>query len=306
GMYPEAKGVLDLVLADSKSGSEDSIALIAHSAASILMGRPEQGLKDLANPAIGANYESQLWKALACARQGKWAEAREKFKNSEFAVTSLPIELQAIVLSEAMRASIEVRDYAGAARRASELDIIRVPPELKPAISVLRGRLAEALGHDKDALDDYKNAVESPDRAAAAEAKLLEIELRQRRDEINQADRLRELETLSVTWRGDAIEVRTLEELARIYSDTGRYAESFAAARAATRLQPNSEAARAAQDAASALFAQLYLSPKGDDLPPVDALAMFYDYRELTPIGRRGDEMIRRLAERPVAGELLA
>ena len=80
------------------------------------MGRPEQALKDLANPAIGTNYDSQLWKALAYARQGKWAEAREKFKNVEFAITSLPIELQRIVMPEAMRASLEVRDYSGAAQ----------------------------------------------------------------------------------------------------------------------------------------------------------------------------------------------
>jgi hypothetical protein len=53
------------------------------------------------------------------------------------------------------------------------------------------------------------------------------------------------------------------------------------------------------------LFAQLFLSPTGDDLPPVDALGMFYEYRELTPIGRRGDEMIRRLADRLVAVDLL-
>ena len=106
-------------------------------------------------------------------------------------------------------------------------------------------------------------------------------------------------------WRGDAIEVRALQMMARIYSDTGRYGESLAAARTATRLQPNSEISRAGQDASAALFAQLYLSPKGDDLPPVDALGMFYEYSELTPIGRRGDEMIRRLADRLVAVDLL-
>ena len=50
---------------------------------------------------------------------------------------------------------------------------------------------------------------------------------------------------------------------------------------------------------------RLFLSPKGDDLPPVDALGLFYEYRELTPIGRRGDEMIRRLADRLVAVDLL-
>ncbi len=269
------------------------------------MGRPELALKDLNNPAIGTNYDSQLWKALAYARQGKWAEAREKFKNVEFAITSLPIDLQRIVIADAMRASLEVKDYSGAAKRSSDLDVVGLPPEMKPAISVLRGRLAEALGHDKDALDEYRIAIESADRVAAAEAKLLEIALRQKRDEISQADALRELETLSMTWRGDGIEVRTLQMLARIYADTGRYGESFAAARTATRLQPNSEAARQCQDAAAALFAQLFLGPKGDDLPPVDALGMFYEYRELTPIGRRGDEMIRRLADRLVAVDLL-
>ena len=180
---------------------------------------------------IGTSYDSQLWKALAYARQGKWAEAREKFKNVEFAITSLPIDLQRIVIAEAMRASLEVKDYSGAAKRSSDLEVIGLPPEMKPAIAVLRGQLAEALGHDKDALDEYKMAIESPDRAAAVEAKLLEIALRQKRDEISQADALRDLETLSVTWRGDGIEVRTLQMLARIYSETGRYGEAFAATR---------------------------------------------------------------------------
>src|SRR6185437_7244192 len=95
-MYPEAVGVLDLALAKAKAGAEDPAALIVHSLACILMGRPERGLKDLASPVIGSNYDSQLWKALASARQGKWADAREKFKSSEFSVTSLPIDLQRI------------------------------------------------------------------------------------------------------------------------------------------------------------------------------------------------------------------
>jgi tetratricopeptide (TPR) repeat protein len=305
GMYPEAKGVLDLVLADAKPGLEDPAVLIVHSVASSLMGRPELGLKDLASPAIGTNFDSQLWRALACARQGKWAEAREKFKNVEFDITSLPIDLQRIMISEAMRSALEVKDYAGAAQRSSDLDVVGVAAEMKPAIAALRGRLAEALGHDKDALDQYRIAIESSDRAAAAEAKLAEIVLRQRRDEISPSDALRELETLEVVWRGDTVEVKTLLLLAHIYSETGRYGEAFAAVRTATRLQPNSEISRQGQDASAALFAQLFLSPKGDDLPPVDALGLFYEYRELTPIGRRGDEMIRRLADRLVGVDLL-
>jgi hypothetical protein len=305
GMYPEAVGVVNLSLADAKPGAEDPAALIVHALGNILMGRPERGLKDLASPVIGSNYDSQLWKAMASARQGKWADAREKFKSTEFAVASLPIDLQRIVIVDAMRASLEVKDYPGAAQHASELEVIGLMPEQVAAVAVLRGRLAEGLGHDKDALDEYKSAIASTDRQAATEARLLEIALKQRRDEISQEDALRELETLAVTWRGDALEVRSLEMLARIYADSGRFAESFGAVRVANLLAPNLEVARQGQDAASALFSQLFLGPKGDDLPPIDALGMFYEYRDLTPIGRRGDEMIRRLAERLVTVDLL-
>jgi tetratricopeptide (TPR) repeat protein len=304
-MFPEAVGVLNLELSDEKQGNEDPSVLIVHALANILMGRPERGLKDLASPAIGANYDSQLWKAIASARQGKWADAREKFKSAEFAITSLPIDLQRIVIADAMHASIEVKDYPGAAKRASELDVIGIAPEQAAAVGVLRGRLAEGLGRDKDALDEYKRAAASSDRPAATEARLLQVALKQRRDEISPEDALKELETLAITWRGDTLEVQALEMLARIYADSGRFAESFGAVRIANLLAPNLEISRQGQDAASALFAQLFLGVKGDDLPPIDALGMFYEFRELTPIGRRGDEMIRRLADRLVAVDLL-
>ena len=305
GMYQEARGVTNLIISDTNQGNEDAAVLMVHAVASILIGHPERALKDLASPAIGNGYDSQLWKGFAFARQEKWADAREKFKNAEFSIAALPLELQRIVTADAMRASLEVKDYAGASRRRSELEVIGIPNEMKPEIAVLRGRLAEALGHDKDALDAYRYAAQSSDRQASAEARLLEGLLRHRRGELGQAELLRELETLSVTWRGDAIELKTLNKMAQIYAETARYADSLAAAKTATRLQPNSELSRQGQDAASALFSEIYLGSKGDDMKPVDALAMFYEFRELTPIGRRGDEMIRRLADRLAAVDLL-
>jgi hypothetical protein len=293
------------VLEDPKPGPEFPAALMTHAIAGTLMGRPELTLKDIANPVIGANYDAQLWKAMALARQEKWAEAREKLKNVEFAVSSLPVELQRMVVSSAMRASLEVKDYSGAAARSSELDLLEIPPDMKPSVLLMQGRLDEALGREKDALSKYRDVIASSDRQSASEAKLLEITQQQKHNEISQEDALRALETLAVTWRGDDIEVRTLQQLARIYANLGRYAEALAAARTATDLQANTDTVRQIQDEAAALFSQVFLSQKGDDLPLIDALAMFYEYRELTPIGRRGDEMIRRLADRLVAVDLL-
>jgi predicted negative regulator of RcsB-dependent stress response len=304
-MYPEARGITNLMISDGDPRTDEIAMLTIHAVSSILMGRPDQGLKDLATPSIGNNFDAQMWKGLAFARQGKWADAREKFKNVEFAIASLPLDIQRVVTADAMKASLEVRDFAGAAKRRAEIEVIGISPEMKPAIAVLRGRLAEAMAQEKDALDDYRLAGMSNDRLAAAEGKLLEIRLLQKRNEIKPADALRELEILQAIWRGDAIEVQTLQMLSQLYSETGRYLDSLAAARTATQLMPNSEVTRQTQDAASALFSQLFLGGKADELPPVDALSIFYEFRELTPIGRRGDEMIRRLSDRLVGIDLL-
>jgi hypothetical protein len=53
------------------------------------------------------------------------------------------------------------------------------------------------------------------------------------------------------------------------------------------------------------VFEDLFLTGKADTLPSIEALALYYDFSRLTPIGRRGDELIRRLADRLVAVDLL-
>jgi len=75
--------------------------------------------------------------------------------------------------------------------------------------------------------------------------------------------------------------------------------------RSAVAAHPDSDMTQRIQEEAAATFDTLFLAGKGDTLSAIDALALFYDFRELTPIGRRGDEMIRRLADRLVSVDLL-
>lgn len=303
--YPEAVGVMNALIAETKPAASDPAVLMMRAIANILRDRPEEGLRDLADPAISVNFDSQLWTAMGYAAQGKWAAAREKFKGAESAISALPVELQQIVVADALQAALEVRDYVGVSNRFNELDIVGIAPELKGRLAVLRGRASEALGLEKDALAEFKRAAQSTDLMAAAEGRQRDVELRIRKGEISPEDALAELETLGAIWRGDAIELKTLQLLTRAYSEQGRYRESLQAARLATTLQPNAEISRQMQDDASLLFSQVFLGEKGESLPSVEALAMFYEFRALTPIGRRGDEMIRKLADRLVAVDLL-
>lgn len=305
GFNAEAKAVLDVAIADFREGAEDPAILVTHAVASIFAGRVSEGLKSLDHKVVASAFDSDLWRGFAYAAQERWLDAREKFKNTENIVSRLPIDLQREILISAVRAHLGSRDFGGATNKLQELRIIGTPPEMAPQLAVLRGRLDEALGRDDEAIRDYAEAIHSQDRQASAEGTLRTAALEQRTGRISNDELLNTLETLAVSWRGDAIEIETLAMLTKLYVEQNRYREAFGAARAATRLQPNAELTRRMQDEASALFADLFLGPRGGELPPVDALGVFYEYRELTPIGRRGDEMIRRLADRLVSVDLL-
>jgi len=304
-MYPEAKGVLDVALAEDHPAAEDISANVLRAISEVMMNRPDAALKDLSNPAIGDQHDAPLWRALAFSCQGKWAQARDGFKNAEATVATLPIELQRVTLRSEMRAAIEVGDFAGAADHLNDLETIGLPREVQPAVSVLIGRLDEGMGRNDDALAAYQTAADSWDRPAAAQGRLREVALRYALGEVKRADVISELETLTTIWRGDETEVEALALLARLYTEDGRYRDSFYVMRSAVAARPDSDMTRRIQEEAAATFETLFLGGKGDALPAVDALALFYDFRDLTPIGRRGDEMIRRLADRLVSVDLL-
>jgi len=52
-------------------------------------------------------------------------------------------------------------------------------------------------------------------------------------------------------------------------------------------------------------FASLYLEDKADSMSPITAIALYDEFRELTPPGEKGAEMVRRLADRLVDVDLL-
>ena len=132
-----------------------------------------------------------------------------------------------------------------------------------------------------------------------------ETVLRYQLGDLKRDDVISQLESLTTIWRGDETEIEALKVLAHLYTEEGRYRDAFYVMRSAMAARPDSALTRQIQDEAAATFDSLFLTGKGDAMPAIDALALFYDFRELTPIGGRGDEMIRRLADRLVSVDLL-
>ncbi len=305
GMSAEAGAVASVALDDRKGGGDEVSGLVLKAVSDVLMHRPEAALKVLSNPQIGNQHDAPIWRAMAYAQLRRWDDARDGFKNVEGSMAALPIELQRLALMTAARVAIEVSDFSGAAKLMDEIATLGIPPKMQPSISVLTGRLDQGLGRNEEALAAYHSAVESDDRRAAAEGQLHEIELKFSSGEMSRDDAIRALETLTTIWRGDDTEVEGLKLLAHLYTEEKRYRDAFHVMRSAMMSHPNSEMTRKIQDEAATTFDRLFLDGVGDSMPPVEALGLFYDYRELTPIGRRGDEMIRKLADRLISVDLL-
>lgn len=302
-LYSEAKGVLDVALVKDLPKGEAAPALVLHAVAAVLLGHAADALKDLANSAVGDYFDAPLWRSLAYADLGKWPEAHKGFGNVDAAIATLPIELQRVMLRAALQAAVEMRDFAEAGNLVGTLETIGAPADA--SVLVLKGRLAEGLGRMADALATYEAAAASVDRPAAAQGRLRALVLKNALGRIKRGDAINELESLTTAWRGDATELDAQQLLGRLYADEGRYRDALTAMRTAATGHTDVEIVRRAQDEAAALFDALFLGGKADALPPVEALSLFYDFRDLTPVGRRGDEMIRRLAERLVAVDLL-
>jgi hypothetical protein len=218
---------------------------------------------------------------------------------------TLPLDVQRMMLKDIVRAAVEVGDIAGAVRQMREFEAVGIPHELEPQISVLAGRIAEGLGRKDDALQAYQAAADSSDRPMAAQGRLRELTLQHTLGKLPRTEATAALEALTTVWRGDETEVEALHLLARLYAEEGRHRDAFHVMRIALAAHPNSDMTRRIHDEAAETFDSLFLTGKGDAMPAVGALSLFYDFRELTPIGRRGDEMIRRLADRLVSVDLL-
>jgi hypothetical protein len=300
-----AAGTLEAAVTEETQSGDDAGFALLHALAELELARPDDALRDLAKPSLAAVAEAALLRANALTQTARFTEAREQFAAGQTGLIALPIELQRAALIEALRAAIEVSDFAEASRIRNEFETIGVSKDQEVALAMLSARLAQGIGKSDQATSEFASVALGDDGPASAEARLRLIEMRYTRGDLDRAKAIEALEVLSYAWRGNTTELETLRFLARLYVREARYREAFRQLDAALLSHPGSEITRAFQTEMATVFEDLFLSDKGASVEPIDALAIYYDFSKLTPIGRRGDELIRRLADRLVAVDLL-
>ncbi|MFQ5973959.1 MAG: hypothetical protein ACE5Q3_16655, partial [Alphaproteobacteria bacterium] len=147
--------------------------------------------------------------------------------------------------------------------------------------------------------------IDGGDRRGRAFATFERTEILLREGEITPEETIKALDRLRHVWRGDGFEIKVLLRLGELQIETEDYRAGLRTLRrAVTNFPERNEVARLT-GLMQATFRRLYLDGEADNLPAVTAIALFNEFRELTPAGSDGDEMIRRLADRMVAVDLL-
>lgn len=305
GLNEEAVGVLDLALDEAPQLINQPQFRVLRGVANLLAGRPKIAKRDLDPGELPDDASTALWLGLLASAEQDFPRARSYLARAEPAIVRLDNEWQAKVRLKAAEAGLAINDF-GWARSAIEL----MPTEnLKRSetdeAKLLRARLADAMGDSKAAASAFDALAHSPIEPVAVKAQQAAVLQEVRAGKLSTNDAIDKLEALRFEWRGDAIEAQTLLALGQLYAKLGDYRHALSTMRIVVRQFPGTPDERRVYTEMAGLFEDLFLNGKADRMPPIQALALYFDFKELTPIGPKGDVMIRRLSDRLVAMDLL-
>ena len=305
GDGPEASGILKVIEQDDPAAVATKPIMLLRAIAAIETKQYKEAARILGEPSIAFEPEAILWRAVIEARNLRWTPALIGFRQSLDVLDRYPDELQLALRGLVVQAAIENQDPAFAAHQFDLYERLRSSDRDLGELALLRGRIAELLGRLPDAATSYDQATRSGHRGIETEARLKSVLLKLSDNKIDRDAAMAELETIKMMWRQGETEVRALHTLGEMYAADNRWRDAFGAARRTTEIMPDHPLSRQLHDAMAKRFEDLFLNGKANQLSKVEAIGLFYDFRNLMPISRRGDEIVRRLAERLADLDLL-
>jgi hypothetical protein len=303
GFAAEALGMIDLVQTQDPSLKGDAQLTTMRAAADYLMGRYQDAHNELAGPQFDADRHAALWRGLIDAATENWKDAHTHLEQAYPVLDRYGLDWQARADLADTEAALGLGrlDIADAALR-------RMPKTLAPRFALEKelseARMMAAESRYRAAAPLFVALENSGQEDLAAKAIFYHTGAALNAGAITPDQAIETLERLRFRWRGDSLEMKTLRKLASLYFRRRRWREGLKSLRVAQQ-NFSGDASRLALDDMRAAFVNLYLKGAADKMKPVEALAMFYDNIDLTPIGADGDEMIRRMADRLVAVDLL-
>lgn len=301
----EAVGVLKVLDQDLSSEDLRKKLRLVRAIADVTADRPQDALSILNSGSFPEEADALLWRTIARSEAGDYRGARLDAVAAEPVFPAYPIWVRHRFLFAALRAAVETNDEPLALELIGKVEFAKLSPEEISLFQLMQGRISEIEGHSQDALDAYGQVITADIRPTRAEAVYRTLLLLERSGKIDLAKATETLSAESLMWRGGKLEADMQKLLAELYFANKDYNSGFETVRQAASSFPENSSINDLVTKAQGQFEDLYLNGAADRLGDVEALSLYYDYRQLTPPGARGDEMIRNLARRLVKVDLL-
>ena len=305
GLGYEAVGVLNAIVAKAPNMAGEPEVRGLRGAARASIGRFEEAQGDFASAAVAGDPASAVWRGYMASVRGDHAAARQAFAAGATAVDAFPAAWRARFGAAHALSALETGDLEAARALLAYSFSQEAPAADQLTARLVQAKLFEIDGQSDRALAVYTVIGRAPLDAVAVPARLGAVRMSLAGGKMTPADAAAALEGLRWRWRGDATELAVIRQLGQLYLSQGLYREALTALKGAGPGLHRLEGAADIQADLGAAFRMLFLEGGADGLQPVQALGLFYDFRELTPIGADGDEMVRRLARRLVDVDLL-
>jgi len=301
----EAYGMLAFIAAEEPKAESVPAFRAVRGVALVKLNRYEEALEDLASGRLANDDSAALWRAVAHAGLRDWRRTRRAFEEGRTALPLYSARTQALFRLAAAEAAVEVNDLPAADQQIAQLSADQLPEDLAAEAQILAGRIFAATGEVGDALARYQSVIDGAPEEYAVWAEYHKTKLMHDAGAISAAEAITALDRLRFRWRGDLLELNVLRALGALQIDLGRFRAGLETWRNAVSYFSQTPEARRVGDDMAKVFERLFLDGEADKLEPYEALALFYEFRELTPIGRKGDEMVRKLTDRLIALDLL-
>ena len=301
----EALGVLKVAEEEDGDVVNDPVFRAMRGIARLMAGRFARAREDLLSLGLDKDPHAALWRVLVEAADGEWSAVLDQFEDGRQALAAYPPAYRARFQLAAARAALETGSAQTAAASLEAVKGIDLSVRDDAERGLLHARLAEAFGDSEAAMAGYSQLAGSRVRPVAVEAEIRRINAFLHAGLMTRDDGISAFESVTVIWRGDELELGALRKLAELYVEDGRYRAALETMKTAVVNHKSGQLVQLIGDDMTRLFNRLFLDGLADGLEPIAALGLYYDFRELTPVGRRGDEMIRKLAHRLLEVDLL-
>ncbi len=305
GLAQEALAALNAAANEDAALAKDPAFRGVKGVAEAMSGRYVDAIRSLSGNGLDNIPHAAVWRGLARAQLGHWDAARAQFALAGAVMDSFDDDWRTIFRARAAEAALAANDVDGARHHAAAFPEEPEGRRTQAEILLVDALIADRLGRTDEALVRFDRAIENGYPPIAARARFGKAVLLNKLGEVDNDALAEELESLRYAWRGDALELEVLSKLASLHLQSGGIVDALKIMRIATANYPDSDHAHRMNMQMSDLFADFFLGEDANHMTPLQALAFFESFKDLTPIGQRGDEMIRHLAERLVDADLL-